>query len=105
MIAEALGPRSGGVPARRPDPPAEPPPPAWKRAWRWWLGKSKIIAHKQNRGLAFLTFWIGLGPVAWWFRRTGQDPLDRALRPAAPTAFRPRIEPQHVDPQRIRRPF
>lgn len=105
MTAESTGPIDGGVPARRPDPIPEASVPAWLRAWQWWMVKSRRIAMAQNRGLAWMSFWIAIGPVAWVFRRTNPDPLDRQRRPAAPSAFQRREGPIHIDPQRIKRPF
>lgn len=105
MTADPAGPIDGGVPARRPDAPSEAAVPAWLRAWQWWMVKSRRIATAQNRGLAWMSFWIAIGPVAWIFRRTNADPLDRVQRPAAPTAWKPREGPIQVDPQRIKRPF
>jgi hypothetical protein len=88
-----------------PDPPPAPRPPAWKRAWRWWLGKAALLAGKQNHGLSWLAFWLGLGPVAKLMHARGEDRLDRALRPAAPSAWHRREQPIATDPRRIRRPF
>ena len=93
---------SGGVPARRPD----PPPPQTNRvkvAWAWWLTKAAKIAVKQNRVFAWLAYYLGLGSVGLWMRR--QDRLDRRVRSASPSAWHPREEPISVDPLRIKRPF
>ena len=93
---------SGGVLARRPDP--EPPPTSRTvRAWRWWLGKSAVIARKQNRVFAWLAYYLGMGPVGLYLRRG--DRLDRAPRPAAPSAWQEREGPIATDPMRIKRPF
>ncbi len=93
---------AGGTPARVPDP--EPPGsvPVYKRFWRWWLPKAGRIAGVQNRALAWLTFHLGLRPVAFFMRR--QDRLDRATRPVGETGWHVRTDPIHVDPARIRRP-
>ncbi len=96
---------AGGVPARLPDPPPPEPIPAWKAAWRWWLGKSLIIIRKQNRVIGWLGYYLGLGPVALVMRWRGEDRLDRAHRPVGTTGWQRRIDPIHTDPQRIHRPF
>ena len=96
---------SGGVPARVPDPGPPEVVPKWKAAWRWWLGKSAIIVRKQNRVIAWLAYWIGVGPVAWVMRLRGEDRLDRKTRPVGATGWHKRDEPIPIDPQRIRRPF
>jgi len=95
---------SGGVPARVPDPPVLPDPSFWKRWWHWWLGKSVIIAGKQNRGLSWMAFYVGLGPVALWLRWTGQDRLDRVVREVGESGWNQREKPIEVDPDRVRRP-
>jgi len=97
-----VGTPSGGVPARRPDPPP-PPTNRVKRAWAWWLTKAARIAIKQNRVFAWLAYYVGMGPVGLWLRR--QDRIDRAPRPASPSAWHEREDPIHVDPMRIKRPF
>ncbi len=96
---------SGGVPARVPDPEVVPEPGRAKRAWRWWLGKSAIIAAKQNRIFSWLAFYAGLTSVAWWMRFRKQDRLDRTVRPVGESGWRQREEPIHTDPRRVRRPF
>jgi hypothetical protein len=93
---------SGGVPARRPDPPP-PETNKVKQAWAWWLTKAVKIGAKQNRVFAWLAYFIGMAPVGFWIRR--QDRLDRAQRSASPTAWHPREGPISVDPMRIKRPF
>ena len=94
---------SGGVPARVPDPPVLPPPPRHKRLWTWWLGKSVIIARKQNRVFSWLAYFLGMSTVGWWMRR--QDRLDRATRPVGESGWNERDEPMPTDPRRVRRPF
>jgi hypothetical protein len=94
----------GGVPARVPDPPQLPDPPFYKRWWTWWLGKSVIIAGKQNRILSWMAFYVGLGPVALWLRWTGQDRIDRVVRPIGESGWNTREQPIATDPDRIRRP-
>ncbi|MEE2828277.1 MAG: hypothetical protein VX498_03735 [Myxococcota bacterium] len=94
---------SGGVPARIPDPPDLGPPPGWKRAWQWWLGKSTIIAAKQNRIFSWLAFYCGLSTVGFWIRR--QDRLDRVVRPVGESGWHQRDEPIPTDPRRVKRPF
>ena len=79
--------------------------PAYKRAWRWWMVKSTIIARKQNRVFSWLAFYLGLTWVAWWFKLTKQDRLDRAVRPVGETGWKDREGPIDVDPRRARRPF
>ena len=114
-VAEAAAPRGvqvaeptgvalfdGGVPARVPDPEPEGSLPPWVVFWRWWLPKSARIAGVQNRVLAWLTFHLGLRPVAFFLRR--QDRLDRTTRPVGETGWHERTDPIHVDPDRIRRP-
>ena len=96
---------SGGVPARIPDPEPGPPPNKVKRAWRWWLGKAAIIGAKQNKVFAWLAFYAGLSPVAWWMRFRKQDRLDRATRPVGDSGWNRREDPIHTDPRRARRPF
>jgi len=93
---------SGGVPARAPDPVPEGYVPFYKRFWRWWIPKSGRIAATQNKALAWLTFHLGLRPVALFIRR--QDRLDRADTPVGETGWKVREDPIHVDPDRIRRP-
>ncbi len=93
---------SGGVPARVPDPVPEGNVPFYKRFWRWWLPKAGRIAGVQNRALAWLTFHLGLRPVAVFIRR--QDRLDRATKPVGATGWKEREDPIHTDPERIRRP-
>tara|TARA_Y100001968_G_scaffold50768_1_gene41578 strand:- start:1013 stop:1342 length:330 start_codon:yes stop_codon:yes gene_type:complete len=95
---------SGGVEARVPDPPVLPEPPAWRRWWSWWLGKSVIIAGKQNRILCWMAFYCGIAPVALWLRWTGQDRIDRQVRPVGESGWNPREQPIAVDPDRVRRP-
>ena len=101
----ALSDVSGGVPARVPDPEVLPEPGRVKKAWRWWLGKSVIIAAKQNRIFSWLAFYAGLTSVAWWMRFRKLDRLDRAVRPVGESGWRSREEPIHTDPRRVRRPF
>ncbi len=96
---------SGGVPARRPDPPDPADVPKWRKAWNWWLGKSVIIARKQNTVFSWLAFYAGLTWVAWWFKLTKQDRLDRATAPVGETGWKERERPIDVDPRRARRPF
>ncbi len=96
---------SGGVPARAPDLPDPETVPRRKRLWRWWLAKAVVIAGKQNRALAWLGYYLGLGPVGWWMKRFGKSQLDRALHPSSEMGWTPRPEPIACDPQRIRRPF
>ncbi|MCO4771555.1 MAG: hypothetical protein KDA24_16095 [Deltaproteobacteria bacterium] len=93
---------SGGVPARVPDPVPEGPVPFYTRFWRWWLPKAGVIAGKQNAVLAWLTYHLGLRPVAVFMRR--QDRLDRVTKPVGETGWHEREDPIHVDPDRIRRP-
>ena len=76
--------------------------PFYKRFWRWWLPKAGRIAGVQNRALAWLTYHLGLRPVAVFMRR--QDRLDRAKKPVGETGWHVREDPIHVDPDRIRRP-
>jgi len=95
---------SGGVPARAPDPPDLSRRPFYKRWWTWWLGKSTIIAGKQNRLFSWLAYYVGLGPVAMWLRWTGQDRLDRTVRPVGSSGWNARETPIATDPDRIRRP-
>ncbi len=96
---------SGGVPARRPDPPDEGTVPGYKRAWRWWLGKSAIIARKQNRVFSWFAFQLGMRWVGLWFRWTKQDRLDRTTKPVGETGWKEREGPIHTEVRRIRRPF
>ena len=96
---------SGGVPARRPDPPQAEDVPSWKRAWTWWLGKSAVIARKQNSVFAWLAYYLGMSWVGWWFRWTKQDRLDRTVAPVGETGWKEREGPIEVDPRRARRPF
>ncbi len=93
---------SGGVPARVPDPIPDGTVMPWTRFWRWWLPKAGVIAGKQNRALAWLTFHLGLRPVAVFMRK--QDRLDRATKPVGETGWKEREDPIHVDPDRIQRP-
>ncbi len=96
---------SGGVPARRPDPPDPATVPGWRKAWNWWLGKSAVIAGKQNTVFSWLAYYAGLSWVGWWFRVTKQDRLDRATRPVGESGWNEREGPIDTDPRRIRRPF
>ncbi len=93
---------SGGVPARIPDPPPDVEVGKVKTVWRWWLGKSAIIARKQNKVFAWLAFYLGLSTVGFFIRR--QDRLDRAAKPVGETGWNERTEPIHTDPRRVRRP-
>ncbi len=95
----------GGVPARRPDPPVEGKVPGYKRAWRWWLGKSVIIARKQNSVFSWLAYYGGLSSVAFWFRLTRQDRLDRKVVPVGESGWKERERPVQTDPRAARRPF
>jgi len=104
--SSSLPDRSGGVPARIPDPdPTLKPPGRIKRAWRWWLTKAVIIGGKQNKVFSWLAFYMGLTSVAWWMRFRKQDRLDRTPRPVGETGWNERTEPIHTDPRRVRRPF
>jgi hypothetical protein len=96
---------SGGVPARRPDPPDEGDVPGYKRAWRWWLVKSTVIARKQNTVFSWLAYYLGMSWVGWWFRFTKQDRLDRATLPVGESGWKDREGPIQTDPDRVRRPF
>ena len=92
----------GGVPARRPDVDLSVRLPPWTVFWRWWLPKAGRIAGIQNRALAWMTFQLGLRPVAFFIKR--QDRLDRVARPVGETGWHPRPDPIPTEPQRIRRP-
>lgn len=96
---------SGGVPARRPDVEPEGHVPKYKQAWRWWLGKSTIIARKQNRVFSWLAYHLGMRWVGLYFRWTKQDRLDRAVQPVGETGWKEREGPIQTDPRRARRPF
>jgi|GEM_PF-1617818 len=105
-LSAPLEPRpDGGVPARRPDPPDEGPVPGYKRAWRWWLTKSVVIARKQNSVFSWLAYYGGLSMVAFWFRITKQDRLDRAVMPVGETGWKERDRPMATDLRSARRPF
>lgn len=92
----------GGVPARRADPVDPRSLSSWTRFWAWWMPKAGRIAAVQNRALAWLTFHLGLRPVAFFIKR--QDRLDRAVRPVGASGWHPRPDAIPTDPQRIRRP-
>jgi hypothetical protein len=96
---------SGAVPARVADPLPTGATPRWRRAWRWWLGKSALIIRRQNRVIGLLGYYLGLGPVALFMRWRGEDHLDRARKPVGGTGWHERTEPIATDPMRIRRPF
>lgn len=94
---------SGGVPARAPDPVPVESLSAYKRFWAWWLPKAARIAFKQNAVISWLAYYLGMSGVGLWMRR--QDRLDRAPRPAAPSAWTKRTEPMKNTPRSARRPF
>ena len=100
-----LADHTGGVPARQPEPHELPEVGKVKRAWRWWLTKAAKIATVQNRVFAWMTFYLGLWPVALWFKIRRQDRLDRNPRPIGASGWNKRTDPIHTEIDRVRRPF
>lgn len=96
---------SGGVPARRPSPDELPRIGRARRAWRWWLAKATRIGAAQGKALAWLAFWLGIGPVALVVGFGRRDRLDREPRPIGSSGWHTRTTPIDTDPRRARRPF
>jgi hypothetical protein len=79
--------------------------PRWMK--RLWWGWKRVVVGLNlgiSRTLMFTAYWVGLGPVAIFFRLTHPDPTDRGLGDTSKSAWLP-PRMGHQDVRRAQRPW